>query len=55
MAKIPVYNEGRGLTQHNQIVELSRSTKLGACTSPAKAVSKVEATAGQVAFNCGME
>lgn len=54
MAKIPVYNEGRGLTQQTPIGELSRSPNIGAFTAPAKALSNFADTAGQVAFNFGM-
>ena len=41
MAKIPLYNQGRGLTQETPVGELSRSTNIGAFTAPAKALGNL--------------
>ena len=54
MAKIPLYNQGRGLVQQTPVGELSRSPNIGAFTAPAKALGDIAKTAGDIAFNFGM-
>lgn len=54
MAKIPLYNQGKGLGQQTPVGKLSRAPNVGALTAPAKAMGDLAQTVGQIAFNFGM-
>ena len=54
MAKIPLYNQGKGLGQQTPVGKLSRAPNVGALTAPAKAMGNLAETVGQIAFNFGM-
>ena len=54
MAKIPIYNQGRGLTQETPVGSLSRAPNINAFLSPLKAADNIAKKGGQIAFNFGM-
>ena len=53
MARIPLYNQGRGTTQQLATGSLSPSANVGAFTAPGQATAAFANSAGQIAFNFG--
>ena len=53
MARIPLYNQGRGTTQQLATGSLSPSANVSAFTAPGLASASFADSAGQIAFNFG--
>ena len=53
MARIPLYNQGRGTTQQLATGSLSPTANVGAFTAPGQATAAFANSAGQIAFNFG--
>ena len=54
MARIPLYNQGRGSTQQLATGSLSPTANVGAFAAPGQALASFANSAGQIAFNFGM-
>ena len=54
MPRIPLYNQGQGLTQRLATGQLSQRADVGAFTAPGRALAQFGEEAGQIAFNFGM-
>ena len=54
MARIPLYNQGRGSTQQLATGSLSPSANVGAFAAPGQALASFANSAGQIAFDFGM-
>ena len=54
MAKIPLYNQGRGSTQQLATGSLSPTANVGAFAAPGQALASFANSAGQIAFDFGM-
>ena len=54
MARIPLYNQGRGSTQQLATGSLSPTANVGAFAAPGQALASFANSAGQIAFDFGM-
>ena len=54
MARIPIYNQGRGTTQQLATGSLSPAANTGAFAAPGQALASFADSAQQIAFNFGM-
>jgi hypothetical protein len=54
MARIPIYNQGRGSTQQLATGSLSPTANVGAFAAPGQALASFANSAGQIAFDFGM-
>ena len=54
MPRIPLYNQGQGLTTRMATGALSPRANVGAFTAPGQAQARLASQAGQIAFDFGM-